>query len=128
MTEAKRGFFPFITGDHVSLRQGGAIALVAKDNLEITQGGGQLIVAGNSVRVSQGGSWMIGAGGGVVIDQGGAGIAGAREVRAERSILGIVLGRSVEIQDSRVIIGSGGALAIGVLLGVMIGSRRGRLG
>ena len=44
MTEARRGFFPFITGDQVSLKQGGAIALVAKNNLQMTQGGGQIIV------------------------------------------------------------------------------------
>lgn len=71
MTEAKRGFFPLVIGDRVSLKQGGAVALVAKDNLEISQGGGQLIGAGNRVSISQGGGWVIGAGGSVAIDRGG---------------------------------------------------------
>lgn len=123
MTEARRGFFPFIAGGNVSLRQGGAIALIAKDNLQVTQGGGQLIGAGNSVQVSQGGSWLLGAGSKVTIDQGGAGIVGAREVRAERSVLGLVVGGSVEIEDSRVIVGSGGALLIGIVIGLVLGRR-----
>ncbi len=121
MTEAKRGFFPLVIGDRVSLKQGGAVALVAKDNLEISQGGGQLIGAGNRVSISQGGGWVIGAGGSVAIDRGGAAILGARHVRVERSIIGIALGGDVEVEDSRVVLGSGAALMIGLVLGVILG-------
>lgn len=122
MTEARRGFFPFVTGDQVSLRQGGAMALVARDNLQITQGGGQLIGAGNSVSVSQGGSWLLGAGGSVVIDQGGAGIVGARSVTADRSFVGVALGGKVEIESSRILVGSAGSFLIGLVAGALVGA------
>lgn len=121
MTEAKRGFFPLVTGGRVSLQQGGAVALVAKDNLEISQGGGQLIGAGNRVSISQGGAWVIGAGNGVAIDRGGAAILGARHVRAERSIIGFAFGRDVEVEDSRVILGSGATLIVGLVIGALLG-------
>lgn len=128
MTEARRGFFPFITGDQVSLKQGAALALVAKSNLQITQGGGQIIGAGNSVSVSQGGSWIMGTGGNVTIDQGGSGVLAARDVRADRSFLGIVLGVNVSVEDSRVLIGSAGSAVAGFAIGLILGLLRGRAG
>lgn len=121
MTEARRGFFPFITGDEVTLEQGGAIALVGKDSLQITQGGGQIIGAGNSVSVSQGGSWVLGAGGSVTIDQGGAGVLAARHVKADRSFLGIVLGGEVQVENSRLLIGSTGSALAGFAVGLIVG-------
>lgn len=121
MTEAKRGFFPLIIGDGVSLKQVGAIAVAAKDNIQISQGGGQLVGAGNNVSISQGGAWIMGAGNSVTIDQGGAGVVGARHVRVERSIIGLALGGEVEVSDSKVMIGSGAALLIGLVLGVTLG-------
>lgn len=121
MTEARRGFFPFVKGDQVSIQQAGGVAFVAKDNLQISQGGGQLIGAGNSIAVSQGGSWVMGAGGNVSIDQGGAGIVAAREVRADRSFLGVAVGREVTLTDSRVLVGSVGSLALGLATGLIAG-------
>ena len=128
MTEARRGFFPFVTGDQVSLNQGGAMALIAKDNLQITQGGGQIIGAGNSVSVSQGGSWLMGAGGNVNIDQGGTGVLAAREVKADRSFLGLVLGMKVQVEDSRVLIGTAGTALAGLAVGLILGLVAGRSG
>lgn len=130
MTEARRGFFPLITGDQVSLKQGGALALVAKNSMQVTQGGGQLVGAGNSISVSQGGSWIMGAGRSVTIDQGGSGIVAARNVRAQRSILGIVFGSEVSIEDSKILLGASKSFALGLVLGslftLLSSSKRGR--
>ena len=121
MTEARRGFFPIVVGDQVSLQQGGAVVLAAKDNLQVSQGGGQLIGAGNSISVSQGGSWIMGAGSGITVDQGGAGLIAGRHVRANRSVVGVVIGANVEVEDSKVIVGSGLTLMTGIALGMIVG-------
>lgn len=121
MTEARRGFFPIIVGDQVSLQQGGAIVLAAKDNLAVSQGGGQVIGAGNSIAVSQGGSWIMGAGSAINVDQGGAALMAGRHVRADRSIVGMAVGGTVEIEDSRVIVGSALTLMAGVAAGMIVG-------
>lgn len=128
MTEARRGFFPFINGDQVSLKQGGAMALVARNNLQITQGGGQIIGAGKSVNVSQGGSWIMGAVGNVTIDQGGAGVLAARDARADKSFIGLVLGMKVQVEDSHVLIGSAGSALAGLAVGLSLGLLAGRAG
>lgn len=122
MTEARRGFFPFVTGDQVSLSQGGAIALVARDDLQVSQGGSQVIGAGNRINVTQGGSWLMGAGSTITVDQGGAGIIGARNVRAERSFVGVVFGRRVEVEGSKVLVGSSGSFVAGLVVGAVLGS------
>lgn len=121
MTEVRRGFFPFVLGDQVSVTQSGGLGFISKNNLQLTQGGGQVIGAGNSLSVSQGGSWVMGAGGTVSIDQGGAGVLAARDVRADRSFLGIVLGPEVRVEDSTVLIGSAGATLIGIVVGLLTG-------
>ena len=120
MTEAKRGFFPFIIGDEVSLEQGGALVLAAKDNLSVSQGGGQIVGAGNNVSVSQGGSWVMGAGNTISVHQGGGAIVAARNVTIDRSFLGIALGR-VSIRDSRVLLASPWSVFVGSILGLVIG-------
>ena len=121
MTKARRGFFPIIVGDQVSLQQGGAVVLAAGDNLAVSQGGGQVIGAGNSVSVSQGGSWIMGAGSGITVDQGGAGLMAGRHVRADRSIVGMAVGGTVEIEDSKVIVGSALTLIAGIAIGFVLG-------
>ena len=128
MTEAKRGFFPFVIGEEVSLEQGGAMILAAMDNMSVSQGGGQIIGAGNSMTVSQGGSWIMGAGSSISVDQGGGGVLAARSIKADRSFLGIVLGQKVEVKDSRVLIGSVGAAVAGFAGGFMVGLLTGRTG
>lgn len=121
MTVVRTGFFPVVAGDQISVKQAGGLAFVAKNSLQITQGGGQIVGAGNSVSVHQGGGWLIGAGGNISIDHGGGGVIAARDVRVDRSFLGIALGRKVTVDDSNVLIGSAGSLAIGALLGLVLG-------
>ena len=41
----------------------------------------------------------------------------ARDVRAERSILGVVFARKVSIEDSKLVIGSAKSFLLGVALG-----------
>ena len=121
MAKARRGFFPIIVGDQVSLQQGGAVVLAARDDLAVSQGGGQVIGAGNSISVSQGGSWIMGAGSGITVDQGGAGLVAGRHVRADRSIVGMAIGGTVEIEDSDVMFGSVLTLMAGVAVGLLVG-------
>ena len=59
MTEQRHGFFPFVTGDQVSVKKTGAGAIVANNTVQITQGGAQFMApATASVFARAGaGSW-----------------------------------------------------------------------
>lgn len=101
--EARRGFFPVVIGDQVSVTQAGAQLFIAQGDLSISQGGGRVMVSGRDASISQG----------------GAGIAVAQRLHAERSYIGLALGKNIELtDDSRLILGSSQAAVLGIVAGV----------
>jgi uncharacterized protein YodC (DUF2158 family) len=118
---AKRGFFPFVIGDEVSVEQGGGLAFVSKGDLRLRQGGGRWIVAGGNLDVVEGGGGSLIAAGDVNVHQGGAGLVAGRSVRLDRSYVGVAFGGKVEVGDeSRLVFGSGPSLAVGLLIGFVL--------
>ena len=134
--EARRGFFPVVTGDEVSLVQAGATFCLSRGDLGMTQAGARLSMAGGNLSIREGGSLLTLAGGDasieeggsllllagrdVSISEGGAAVVAARQVRAERSFLGFVLGGKIDVaDDSTLLIGSGQAAIFGAVAGLV---------
>ena len=102
--EARRGFFPVVIGRDVSVSQAGGRLFLASGDLSLNQGGGQLLAAGGDISISQG----------------GAGVAIARDIRVERSYVGLALGRGVEISDdSRLVLDGKQAVLVGAVAGMV---------
>ena len=118
--EARRGFFPVVIGDEVSVAQAGAQFCVSRGNLSLAQGGGKVLMAGGDLSIRQGGSLFLAAGGDVSVSEGGAGVAVARRVHVERSYVGLVLGQNIEIAaDSKMLLGPQQAAMFGAAAGLV---------
>lgn len=121
-SKARRGFFPFVVGDEVSVEQAGGLGFVSSGDLRLRQGGGRWIVAGGDLDILQGGGGSLLAAGDVNVQQGGAGLVAGRSVKLDRSYVGVALGGTVEVADeSRLVFGSGPTLLVGVLAGMVLG-------
>ena len=110
---AHRGFFPLVAGDNVEVRQAGGYAYFAAEDLSISRGGGTFMVAGRDVSIEQGGANVIVSAGDVSITQGGGGMIAAGSVKAEGGFIGVALGGSVELRDSKVLMTPPQAAALG---------------
>lgn len=120
-TTARFGFFPFVTGDRVEVRQAGVTAALAGGDLDLTQGGTQLSLVGGSASIVQGGAQMLVAGGDVTITQGGAGVLFSRSVHVDQGIVGIVLAPRAVLEGSTVVFSPGAAAALGGAIALGIG-------
>jgi hypothetical protein len=114
---ARRGFFPVVVGEDVSVQQAGGTVFVSKANTDITQGGAQVVLNGGNASIHQGGAQVLASGGDVSISQGGALFALARGIRAEQSYIGVALGRAVNLADSKVVLGPREAAVFGAVAG-----------
>lgn len=121
-SQAKRGFFPFVTGEEVDVRQAGAMAIAARNDLSMQQGGGRIMAAGHDMEVTQGGGSLMAAGNNLSVTAGGGGlIAAGNSITLTDSIAGVVIGRTVQVDEgSRVVFGSVGSLAAGAVAGMGI--------
>ena len=115
---ARRGFFPFVTGQTVDVAQAGGRFFIARGDLTLTQGGGQVLVSGGRTTVTEGGSGLLVSAGDVSIAEGGALVAAAERITVRDSFLGVALGRTIEVSDSRILLGSRQAAAFGAAAGV----------
>ena len=114
----KRGFFPIVMGDDVSIRQAGGMAFISRGDTELSQGGGQVILAGGATSIHQGGANLLASVGGVSISQGGAVVAAAGSIRVEQSYVGVALAPGIDISDSRILLGPREAVLFGAVAGV----------
>jgi hypothetical protein len=119
--KAHRGFFPFVWGDTVKVMQSGGRFFLARGDLSLVQGGGEVIAAGGGATITQGGAQLLVAAGDVTIDRGGALVAVAPRVEVRNSYLGMAVGTSVEVTDSKIMLGTQQAAAFGAAAGVVAG-------
>jgi hypothetical protein len=120
--EARRGFFPVVLGDEVSVAQAGGRLFVSRGDIHLSQGGAQRMVARGDVTINQGGAQMLLTGGDVSIREGGAMIAVAANVQARSSYVGLAIGRDVEISDdSTLLFGPRQAAVFGAVAGLVCG-------
>ncbi len=118
--KAHRGFFPVVAGDEVHVEQAGGIAYLSSGDMSLSQGGSRLVVAGGDVSIAQGGSNAVLAGGDVSISQGGGMLVAARSVETDHSYVGVALGGSVTLQDSKVLLDPPAAAALGAGLAIAL--------
>lgn len=116
---ARMGFFPFVSGEHVEVLQAGAAMISARGDLTLTQGGTQMARVGGDMRVQQGGVQTLLSRGDVSIEQGGVLLGAARSVRVDNGLVGVAVGRDVQLNDSRVLLTQQNAIVFGVVAGVV---------
>lgn len=121
-TTARRGFFPLVTGTDVEVQQAGGMAFAARNDLHMQQAGGRVMAAGHDLSIDQGGGSLIAAGNDITVNAGGGGlVAAGNSVTLTNSIAGIAVGSTVQADEgSKIIFGSAGSLAAGVLAGLAL--------
>lgn len=116
--KVRRGFFPLVKADTVSIEQAGAAAILSRGDTDLTQAGAQLVIGGGNTSIHQGGANLLASGGDVSVSQGGAVVAAARSVRAERSYIGLAIARRIELSDCTIVAGPREAALFGAIAGV----------
>jgi hypothetical protein len=118
-TVARTGFFPLVSGDHIEMRQAGAMALISRGDLSMSEAGGQLMVAGGDISMEQGGAQTILAKGDVTLREGGALVAAGATVTVRQGWVGCAIGRNVDLTGARLLLGPAQAAAFGAAAGVV---------
>lgn len=119
ITRAHRGFFPVVTGDHVTVQQAGATIVMSRSATSVTQGGAQVMLTGGDATIHQGGANLLAAAGDVTVSQGGAVVAAAGSIDVRNSYLAIALAPSVTLsEDSRILLGPREAAIVGLAAAV----------
>ncbi len=119
-TEARMGFFPLVTGEHVAVTQAGVMITVSKGDFHLTQGGARAAAVGGDLKIQQGGAQYLVAKGDVTISQGGAAVMLAPSIAAERSYVGFAIAREIEVsEDSKILFGPKEAAVFGAALGLV---------
>ena len=120
----RRGFFPFVVGETVDVRQAGGNVFVSSTDLTLIQGGGNFLASGRDLSIREGGGGIIVAGRDVTIEEGGSALLMARSATVSNGFVGAVLSRSVSVEgDARVLAtpkeaaAFGAAAAVTLLLG-----------
>ncbi len=119
-TTARYGFFPIVAADSVTVRQAGVTAALSSGDMSMIQGGGNFAIAGGNLAITMGGSNALLAGGDVSIEQGGALLMGARSVSVRQGFVGAVVAANVELEESRVLLTTPQAAALGAALGFVV--------
>lgn len=117
---ARYGFFPLVAADAVTVRQAGVTAAFCGGDMTMEQGGGQFAVAAGNLSITQGGSNAIVAGGDVEIIQGGAAVLAARAATVRQGLVGAVVAGNVELEESRVLLTTPQAAALGAAFGTVL--------
>lgn len=119
--EFSGGFVPIIRADgDVSLREGGALAIVAGGNATITEGGTGALVAGGNVTMRDAGAGNMFIGGKAELNQAGVGQVFAVEAQVADSKIGVLLAASASLENSEIVLGTRQAMALGAAIGVVL--------
>jgi hypothetical protein len=119
-TQLRTGFFPFVSGHDFEITQAGAGVVSAAGDLTLTQGGAQLARVQGNVHVEQGGIQTLLSSGDVSLEQSGFLVGAAKSVRVDNGIVGLAIGRQVELSDCRVLVTQQNAVVFGVVAGVVM--------
>ena len=120
--EIAEGFVPIVRAEgDITLRESGAMAVVAGGNVSMSESGSGMFIAGGDATLSEAGAGNMLIGGNVSIDNGAMGnlVAGG-EVSVVQSRVGVLLTPSAKLENSEVILGTQQAVALGVVAGLMM--------
>jgi hypothetical protein len=114
------GFVPVIRADgNATLREGGAIALVAGGDVDIKEGGAGCCLAGGNVSISQGGVGNLIVGGNAEVSDGAVGQMATMQASVTDSKVGLLLAGSANLERSEVLATTQQAAVFGVVAGVV---------
>lgn len=114
------GFVPFMQAEgDMTLREGGAIAMVAGGNATINEGGAGLCVVGGDLSISEGGAGNMIVGGNVEVSNGAVGQITALEATVTDGRVGVLLAGSAKLERSEILISTEQAVGLGVAAGVV---------
>ena len=124
-TRALRGFFPFVSGESISMQQAGSAAILARGDVSLENSGSQVLLTNGGASIANGGAQTVLANGDVEISQGGALLTAARQIEVDHGFVGLAVGRDVRLTDSKVLLTPPGALLIaaGLALGIGLAAR-----
>ena len=107
-----------MSGHDFEITQAAAGVVSAAGDLTLTQGGTQLAKVQGNVHVEQGGIQTLLSRGDVSIEQGGILVGAAKSVRVDNGLVGVAIGRQVELSDCRVMVTQQNAVVFGAVAGV----------
>lgn len=108
----------------LSIRNGGAVALVAKDSAQFANGYSQYVLAGESAHLKNAGAGALIAGGEMAVSaSGGVALVAGNGITMERSGAGAVVTGKAEVQGSYVGIVVSGKTTLGEGAKVLFGTR-----
>ena len=120
--EIAQGFVPVIrTEGDATLRESGAMAVVAGGNVSMSESGSGMFIAGGDATLSESGAGNMLVGGKVSIDNGAIGnlVAGGGASVGD-SRIGVLLTPQATLENSEVVLGTQLAVALGAAAGLMM--------
>jgi hypothetical protein len=120
-SEFAEGFVPMVraAGD-VSIREAGALAIVAGGNASLNEAGAGALVAGGDVTMNQAGSGNMFVGGSVEMSDSAIGQLFTVEATAADSRIGVMLAGRATIENSEIVLGTQQAIGFGVAAGATL--------
>ena len=121
-SEISESFVPIVRTTHdVTIREGGALAVVAGGDVSLSEAGTGKLIAGGSATLDQAGGGNIVVGGDAAISNGAVGnLVAAGGATVEGSRVGVLLTPSATLNDSEVVVGTQQAVAIGAAAGIVL--------
>jgi hypothetical protein len=119
-TEFSGGFAPFIRADgDVTVREAGAMAIVAGGNADIKEGGAGLCVVGGDLSISQGGAGNMIVGGSAELSEAAVGQMAALNASATDSRIGVLVAGQATLERSEILLSTEQAIGFGVAAGLV---------
>ncbi|MCP4304093.1 MAG: hypothetical protein GY926_13690 [bacterium] len=116
--EFAEGFVPVVRADgDVSIREAGALAIVAGGNVSLNEAGTGALVVGGDVTMNQAGSGNMVAGGSVEMNDSAVGQMFTLEATVAESRIGLLVAPIANVENSEIVIGPQQAIALGVAAG-----------
>lgn len=120
-SELAQGFVPMIRAEgDVSLREAGALVVVAGGNASINEGGAGSLIAGGDVTLSQAGSGSMLVVGNAELRESGVGQMFTVEATVTDSRIGVLLAGRASIAESQILLGTQQAIGFGVAAGATV--------
>ncbi len=119
--EFSEGFVPVVrTSGDVSLREAGALLIVAGGDASLNEGGTGALIVGGDLEMSQAGSGNMIVGGGVEMSESAVGQMLTIEGTVTDSRIGVLLAANANIENSEIILGTPQAIGLGVAMGATV--------
>ena len=115
------GFVPIMKAEgDATIREAGAIAVVAGGNANIKEGGAGFCIVGGDVTINQGGTGNLIVGGSAELHEAAVGQMAALEVSVTDGRVGVLLAAKANLEGSEIMLSTPQAVGIGAAAGVVL--------